>query len=156
LTGGASAVYGADAVAGVVNFVLNTHYQGVKVDANYSFNNHKNNSEQYLNWLRQANQPLPDDTVNTGQTRDVSILAGSNFADGKGNATTYFTYTNTSPAVGYQFDHAGCTLNAGETPTSAIFCGGSSTSATGRFFLLGNVGGVSTTLLDRTVDKTNG
>src|SRR5215469_17457744 len=33
LTGGASAVYGADAVAGVVNFVLNTHYQGVKINA---------------------------------------------------------------------------------------------------------------------------
>ena len=45
LTGGASATYGADAVAGVVNFVLNTHYQGVRVDANYSFNNHSNNSQ---------------------------------------------------------------------------------------------------------------
>src|ERR1700730_10078562 len=57
LTGGASAVYGADAVAGVVNFVLNTHYQGVKVDMDYSFNNHKHNSEQYLGYLRDANQP---------------------------------------------------------------------------------------------------
>src|SRR5580658_2888446 len=28
LTGGASAVYGADAVAGVVNFILNTHFEG--------------------------------------------------------------------------------------------------------------------------------
>src|SRR6202795_2032946 len=32
LTGGASAVYGADAVAGVVNFILNTHFQGVRLD----------------------------------------------------------------------------------------------------------------------------
>jgi len=46
LTGGASAVYGADAVAGVVNFVLNTHYEGVKIDANYAFDNHKNNNQQ--------------------------------------------------------------------------------------------------------------
>src|SRR6266705_7092658 len=76
LTGGASAVYGADAVAGVVNFVLNTHYQGVKVDANYAFNNHKNDSEMYLGYLRNGNQPLPQGTVNTGQTKDVSILAG--------------------------------------------------------------------------------
>src|ERR1700689_740016 len=37
LTGGASAVYGADAVAGVVNFILNTHFEGVKVGANYGF-----------------------------------------------------------------------------------------------------------------------
>jgi outer membrane receptor protein involved in Fe transport len=156
LTGGASAVYGADAVAGVVNFVLNTHYQGVKIDADYSFNNHSNNSQQYLNYLSSANQPLPQSTVNTGQTKNVQILAGANFADGKGNATTYFSYTNALPAVGYQFDHAGCTLNAGKTPTSAIRCGGSSTSGSGRFFLLGQVGGVTTTLADNTVDPKTG
>src|SRR5882757_5208343 len=63
LTGGASAVYGADAVAGVVNFVLNTHYQGVKIDADYSFNNHKNNSQQYLDYLAAGNQPIPPSTV---------------------------------------------------------------------------------------------
>jgi len=157
LTGGASATYGADAVAGVVNFVLNTHYQGVRVDANYSFNNHSNNSQQYLGWLRDSNQPIPPSTVNTAQTKDISILAGANFADGKGNATTYFTYTNALPAVGYQFDHAGCTLNAGETPDSAIFCGGSSTSGPGRFNLPGqDADGHAITITSNTVDQTTG
>ncbi len=156
LTGGASAVYGADAVAGVVNFQLNTHYEGVRLDANYAFNNHSNNNQTDLGYLKAANQPLPQSTANTGQTKDVSFLAGANFADGKGNATVYFTYLNSAPSVGYQFDHAGCTLNAGATPTSAIFCGGSSTSATGRFFELGQVGGTSTVVLDHTVDKTTG
>jgi outer membrane receptor protein involved in Fe transport len=157
LTGGASATYGADAVAGVVNFVLNTHYQGVRVDANYSFNNHSNNSQQYLGWLKDGNQPIPQSTVNTGQTKDISILAGANFADGKGNATSYFTYTNTSPAVGYQFDHAGCTLNAGDTPDSAIFCGGSSTSGTGRFRIPGvDAGNHPVFLTNNTVDATTG
>jgi iron complex outermembrane receptor protein len=157
LTGGASAVYGADAVAGVVNFVLNTHYQGVKIDANYSFDNHKNDSGQYLGYLSAANQPLPQGTVNTAQTKDVSVLAGSNFADGKGNATTYFTYTNSLPAVGYQFDHAGCTLNAGDTPTSDIFCGGSSTSGTGRFNLPGqDAAGHAITITSNTVDPVTG
>ncbi len=32
VTGGASAAYGSDAVAGVVNFILNTHFTGFKVD----------------------------------------------------------------------------------------------------------------------------
>src|SRR5882724_3389233 len=32
LTGGASSVYGADAVGGVVNFILNTKFEGVKLD----------------------------------------------------------------------------------------------------------------------------
>ncbi len=45
LTGGASSVYGADAVAGVVNFVLNTHFEGVKIDTSYSFFNHSNNND---------------------------------------------------------------------------------------------------------------
>ena len=45
LTGGASAVYGADAVAGVVNFVLNTHFEGVRMDANYGFGMHSNNNQ---------------------------------------------------------------------------------------------------------------
>src|SRR5882757_1658585 len=58
LTGGASAVYGADAVAGVVNFVLNTHYQGVRIDGNYDFYNHSNHSEKYLGWLQDAHQPI--------------------------------------------------------------------------------------------------
>jgi iron complex outermembrane receptor protein len=157
LTGGASAVYGADAVAGVVNFVLNTHYEGVKVDANYAFNNHSNNNETYLNLLQQAGDAIPASTVNTGTQKEFNILAGANFADGKGNATTYFGYLNGGQAVGYEFDHAGCTLNGASTPGfGPIHCGGSSTSATGRFFMLGKVKGVTTTILDDTVDKTTG
>src|SRR6202789_4386961 len=42
LTGGASSVYGADAVAGVVNFVLNTHFEGVKIDTSYTYLQHDN------------------------------------------------------------------------------------------------------------------
>ncbi|MGH2448681.1 MAG: TonB-dependent receptor plug domain-containing protein, partial [Chloroflexota bacterium] len=34
VTGGASAVYGSDAVTGVVNFITNTHFTGLKVQAN--------------------------------------------------------------------------------------------------------------------------
>ncbi len=34
VTGGASAAYGSDAVAGVVNFVLNTHFTGLQLNAN--------------------------------------------------------------------------------------------------------------------------
>jgi iron complex outermembrane receptor protein len=117
LTGGASAVYGADAVAGVVNFVLNTHFEGVRIDANYGFGRHSNNNQTLLDDLTAAHQPLPDSTVDAGFNKDVSFLAGANFADGKGNATVYATYLKTSPAVGYQYDFAGCTLN---TPGRAV------------------------------------
>src|SRR5690606_8354511 len=35
VTGGASAAYGSDAVAGVINFKLNKNLEGVKIDASY-------------------------------------------------------------------------------------------------------------------------
>lgn len=35
LTGGAAAVYGADAVAGVVNFIINDRFRGLQLNANY-------------------------------------------------------------------------------------------------------------------------
>jgi iron complex outermembrane recepter protein len=91
LTGGASSVYGADAVAGVVNFVLNTHFEGVKVDTSYSFFQHQNNNAVAQAAVNAAGDQLPDHSVNTGFGKDVSVLMGSNFADNKGNATFYVT-----------------------------------------------------------------
>ena len=35
ITGGASAVYGADAMAGVVNFILKNKFEGLDIDAQY-------------------------------------------------------------------------------------------------------------------------
>jgi outer membrane receptor protein involved in Fe transport len=156
LTGGASSVYGADAVAGVVNFVLNTHFEGVQLDANYGFAHHKNNNGDVLADLAARNDQLPGSSVNAGYNKDVSFLAGSNFADGKGNATVYFTYLNTSPVEGYQYDYSGCTLNTpGTLPGKGnLACGGSSSSATGRFLDFGPT--FSTTIADSTVQKGTG
>ena len=44
LTGGASSVYGSDAVSGVVNFIMDTDFEGVRLDAQYSFYQHNNRS----------------------------------------------------------------------------------------------------------------
>jgi outer membrane receptor protein involved in Fe transport len=158
LTGGASAIYGADAVAGVINFVLNTHYQGVKIDAQYGFNNHQNNSSTYLNYLQTSPFPVPTppSTVNTGQNRTASVLVGANFADDRGNATGYASFLYSSPAVGYQFDHAACQLTGGPHPNDPITCGGSGISAHGDFLLVGQVGGVTTTIVNNTVDPKTG
>ncbi len=149
LTGGASAVYGADAVAGVVNFILNTHFQGVRLDGTYSFNEHSNNNavQQYL---RAAGDPIPDSRVNTGFSKSLSLLMGSNFADNKGNATFYATYNNQASVLEGKYDYGSCVLDAhaGVTP---LKCGGSGTSArngAGGYFLaydtLGNAIGPNT------------
>ena len=156
LTGGASSTYGADAVAGAVNFVLDTHFTGVKIDGTYSFNQHDNNDQADLQLLKNFGSTLPPSEVNTGANRDVSVILGSNFADGKGNATGYFTFTSTSPAVGAQFDHAGCTIIGGSTKTSAMKCGGSVTMATGAFFETGILNGSQTTLVSDTIDSKTG
>ena len=161
LTGGASATYGADAVAGVVNFIMNNHFEGVKVDFDYGFNQHSNNNDIAATALRDSGKAVPGN-FRGGQNRDWSILVGANFADGKGNATVYGTYLNTAPVAGYQLDYAACTLNSASTPPASgpwdpISCGGSSTSATGRFKMYGITSGTSSTrLVNSTVDKDTG
>jgi iron complex outermembrane receptor protein len=163
LTGGASATYGADAVAGVVNFIMNTHFEGVRLDFGYGWNSYGQTNDFMHGALTAAGYPIPS-SFTGGQNRDWSFMAGSNFADGKGNATVYGTYLNTAPVVGYQLDYAGCTLNsafrapAAGLPWKTPACGGSGTSATGQFIMPGTtVGGKYTSsLVDGTVDKNSG
>ncbi len=45
VTGGASAVYGSDAIAGVANFIMRRDFEGVQVDAQYGFNWHDNEQQ---------------------------------------------------------------------------------------------------------------
>lgn len=156
LTGGASSVYGADAVAGVVNFIIDTHFTGVKIDGDYSFNQHDNNDSSDLTMLRNFGAAIPPGSVNTGQNRNLSITVGSDFADHKGNATAYFTFTNTSPAVGSQYDDAGCTVVGGGKPTSPLTCGGSATDGPGTFVESGLVGGTPETIVSDTIDPKTG
>jgi len=126
LTGGSSAVYGADAVAGVVNFILNTHFQGVKIDAGYNFFQHKNDNA-LAQVVTESGYPLPDSNVNTGFAKNVSILIGSNFAEDKGNATIYATWDKQDAVLQGKYDYAACNIQA--TGAGALTCGGSGTSA---------------------------
>jgi outer membrane receptor protein involved in Fe transport len=48
VTGGASASYGSDAVAGVVNFVLNTHFKGLKLNASKGITTYGDNPNTSL------------------------------------------------------------------------------------------------------------
>ena len=142
LTGGASSVYGADAVAGVVNFVMDTEFEGVRIDANYSFYNHKNDSErtQALNEARGF--PLPDSSVNVGYAKDYSIAVGIGGAEGRGHATLYATYREVDAVLQDQFDYSSCTLNLGAASTDYA-CGGSGTSDPTHFFIVNPMGVVN-------------
>ncbi len=141
LTGGASSVYGADAVAGVVNFKLNNHFEGVKFSANYGFYNHHQDNDGLSGTVladHNANfgtsfAPAPNN-VNTGFTKDLSFIVGMNTADGNGNATAYVTYRNVAAVLQAKYDYSACTFSSGYATGNGRFdCGGSSTSYPGRF-----------------------
>ncbi len=130
LTGGASAVYGADAVAGVVNFVLNDHFQGVRLEANYSGYQHKQGQKAIQTAVLNHGYLIPDSNVRDGYSRDFAIVAGSNFADGRGNMTGYATYRRDSAVLQAKYDFSSCSIT---TSSGALTCAGSSTSFPGRF-----------------------
>src|SRR5215472_1611996 len=152
LTGGASSVYGADAVAGVVNFVLNTHFEGVQVNAGYHFQQHNNSDSAAQAIVAARNFALPPSEVNTAFGKYASVVMGSNFADNKGNATVYVTYDNQGASLQKSFDYSACNLGP-NAANNALVCGGSSTSRGGSFRAYSSSG---PRLYNYTVDPTTG
>jgi iron complex outermembrane recepter protein len=70
VTGGAGAAYGADALAGVVNFKLKKRFQGAEFDAQYGITGKGDN-----------------------KTESVSALIGGNFAEDRGNVMLGLMYS---------------------------------------------------------------
>ena len=148
LTGGASAVYGSDAIAGVVNFIMRDNFEGVQGEVNYSFYNHKQgNSLAAVVAAREATNPaqfhVPGDVGRAGDSTEANLLIGGNFANGKGNATVFFDYKRDYPILESQYDYSACSTAASG---NAFTCGGSSTAFPGRF--LNGVTGASFTIAD--------
>lgn len=143
LTGGASAVYGSDAIAGVVNFIMRKNFEGIEIDAQYGFNQHNNDYDGVGNLRnviagRAATNPsqfkLPDDNVYTGFSREVNVLMGINAPDDRGNITLYAGYRKNNKVLGRDYDYASCSLGAPAAATPNDFaCAGSGTSFPGQF-----------------------
>jgi iron complex outermembrane recepter protein len=137
LTGGASSVYGADAAAGVVNFKLNDHFEGVKVVADAGiYQNHNTNVEGVENAIAEAGDAQAPNNTWAGAQRSLAVIAGLNSADGNGNATFYATYRNVLPAVGSQYSYSACSLGSGYLGTKGG--PGGSGGINGRFDCLGS------------------
>lgn len=142
LTGGASAIYGSDAVAGVVNFILRNNFSGVQGEINYGFFNHQQDNPKGVADIlraRAATNPtqfvVPGDVDRGGETTDVNLLLGDNFANGRGNATVFFGYKKDKPLTQAEYDYSACAL-ARSGDGNSFTCGGSSTSFPGRFINL--------------------
>lgn len=69
LTGGVSSVYGADAVSGVVNFIMKRDFEGIDVRSQIGISDY-NDAESFLG----------------------AVTVGQNFADGRGNITAAYEY----------------------------------------------------------------
>ena len=76
ITGGTSAVYGSDAIAGVVNFITRDDYKGFGVEASMSM-------------------AEPGDA----ETYDINVAYGLDFADGRGNVTLFGNYCDRKPLL---------------------------------------------------------
>jgi outer membrane receptor protein involved in Fe transport len=82
VTGGSSAVYGSDAIAGVVNFVLKDHYDGIQIRAQSGVSSEHDAGAYY-----------------------VSGLAGKNFADDRGNLAINIEYSRQNPLFASDRDY---------------------------------------------------
>jgi iron complex outermembrane receptor protein len=153
LTGGASSTYGADAVGGVVNFIMDNTFTGVRLDAQVSTFMHNNNTNDDILEANAAQGYRPPHGLSVnGGAADLAAVVGAAFDDGRGHAQAYATYRRQRPVLQSSRDYAFCALSglpefdprAGRT--SAPFeapnvaregrnfnCGGSATSATGTF-----------------------
>lgn len=129
LTGGASAIYGADAVAGVVNFIMKKDFQGVRLEAQRGIFNHKNDSV-FDEVLARRNFENPATNKWDGQSWDVTAVVGTNTSDGKGNVTAYGTYRQIDPITQAARDFSACALNV--SGANDFACAGSSTQANSR------------------------
>lgn len=147
LTGAASSVYGADAVAGVVNFIMDTDFTGVRFDTNYSFYQHNNDcpslagNENVCDVLGDRQRQgltgfnFPRGSVSDGGTFDGTVSVGASFDDKRGHAMAYFGYRKVNAVTQDQRDFSACGLTGTGTTESKgsakLRCGGSATSAQG-------------------------
>ena len=139
VTGGASAVYGSDAVAGVVNFIMKKDFEGLRIDVQYGFDQHDQHNSQIDKAVHNSatvignSVTLPTGSLTDGARTTVTIVGGANAADGNGNVTFYFNYQHTDAVLEKARDFTACALSTDNTDTTFQYCGGSSTAFPGRF-----------------------
>lgn len=110
ITGGASAVYGSDAISGVVNFILKDDFEGLEANVGY------------------------ESTLEYGDSQYWSgdLTIGSNFDDGRGNVTVNMGYTKREATFQGQRDFS--TFALGDDGAGGLEPGGSSGVPAGHSF----------------------
>jgi len=97
VTGGASAVYGSDALAGVVNFQLVDDFQGAEFTVLYDTT-----------------------TEGDGEKINFDFTVGGNFDDGRGNAVIYGSVSDRQSVFALDRDFTNVTLTENATNTALV------------------------------------
>ena len=137
VTGGASAVYGSDAVAGVANFILRRDFEGFEVDGQVSVNQDGNSNEFVAALLNSNNIDVPGSELD-GRNVSVSALFGANTPDGRGNVTVFLAYQDQNEIRQDARDFSACAFGTSAPAANVVGgvgCVGSSTFR--RFFTPG-------------------
>ncbi|MBB5685988.1 TonB-dependent receptor plug domain-containing protein [Sphingobium boeckii] len=112
VTGGASAVYGSDAMAGVVNFVTKTDFEGLEAGGSYGISD-EGDAERY----------------------NVELTVGGNFADGRGNMVFHGSYYDRAQVKGAARAHASRFLvDAVQNGVGVLVPGGNGVTPQGTIF----------------------
>jgi iron complex outermembrane receptor protein len=167
LTGGASSVYGADAVAGVVNFIMDTNFEGIRFDGQYSFYQHNNTNPNVaecvgvsatqlscagktpgdMQTVKDINAArgytVPSGSVADGGAFDGTMSIGVKFDDDRGHAVAYFGYRNVNPVLQSRRDFSNCTIQ--NTGSGSPRCGGSATANPGNGFIFTHLNSTTST-----------
>lgn len=139
VTGGASTVYGADAVSGVVNFIMDREFEGFKLDAGVNFYQHDNGNDSLRDLHDRSNGVTrAGGSQVEGFTYDINAAFGASFDDGRGRVTAYAGYRQIEAILQSDYDTSACSVNFSATDPSGFTCAGSSTIPEGRFFQLPN------------------
>ena len=120
LTGGASAVYGSDAVGGVANFVLRRDFEGIELDLQGNFQQTGNGNKFFNNVTAAAEQNVASPIID-GEEYVITGMLGTNTADGRGNVTVYASYEKRNAVTQNNRSFSACTV--GESSSSTSFGG---------------------------------
>ncbi|QSX31809.1 TonB-dependent receptor [Shewanella cyperi] len=121
MTGGGASVYGADAVAGVVNFIMDKDFDGIAFNMGASGYQHDNDNK-YIQDLMDK-KGFEYDSGNTGidgKSYSMDLTMGSDFAGDKGHATVYAVWRRNDELLQGSRDYSSCALSG-----SGLSCGGS-------------------------------
>uniref|UniRef100_UPI003B3A9165 TonB-dependent receptor plug domain-containing protein n=1 Tax=Sphingomonas sp. TaxID=28214 RepID=UPI003B3A9165 len=112
VTGGQSAVYGSDAISGVVNFILKRDFSGIEINSQYNVTGRGD-----------------------GQVWDLNGTIGTNFDDGRGNVTMFAQYTKRKATFAGERSFARNALN--DIDGELVAAGGSPSVPQGRIQVAG-------------------